>query len=147
MAVNVRVALRDTGSLSENLDLVRSIYAAWEQGDFSSLEWAAPDIEYVVVDFVEPMTRHGREATADAIRGILVEWEQPRIEADEVRALDDGRILVLNHLAARGKASGLDVGRMRRNGAAILTLRDGKVARYLSYFDRANALSDLGLEE
>ena len=57
------------------------------------------------------------------------------------------RILVLNHLAARAKASGIDVSRMHRNGAAILSLRDGLVMRYLSYFDRANALADLGLAE
>jgi hypothetical protein len=105
------------------------------------------DIEYVVVDFVEPMSRLGRAATAEAIGRILGEWEEPRIEADEVRPLDDGRVLVFNHLAARGKTSGIDVGDMRHNGAAILSFRDGTVACYLSYFDRDRALADLGLEE
>jgi ketosteroid isomerase-like protein len=133
--------------MSENLDLVRSIYADWERGDFSSMDWAHPEIEYVVVDFIEPARRVGREATAAAILAIYGDWEEPRIEADEIRLLADGRILVLNHLAARGKASGIDVSSMQRNGAAILSLRDGMVMRYLSYFDRAKAFADLGLAE
>ena len=106
--------------MSENLDLVRSIYSNWERGDLRSMEWAHPDIEYVVVDFVEPITRRGREATADAIESIYGEWDRPRIEIDEIRPLADRRVLVFNHLVARGKTSGIDVGDMHHNGAAIL---------------------------
>ena len=84
---------------------------------------------------------------AATMRSILNTWENARIEAEEYTELEDERVLVLNHLSGRGKTSGLDVGQMKRNGAAILHLRDGRVTRYVSYNDRDRALADLGQQE
>jgi hypothetical protein len=35
--------------MPESLNLVRSIYEAWEQGDFGPVAWADPDIEFACV--------------------------------------------------------------------------------------------------
>jgi ketosteroid isomerase-like protein len=49
------------------------------------------------------------------------------------------------HYSGRGKASGLDVGELRTQGASVFYLRDGKVTKIVRYFDRERALADLGL--
>ncbi|HVS29574.1 MAG TPA: nuclear transport factor 2 family protein [Solirubrobacteraceae bacterium] len=131
---------------SANLELVRSIYAAWERGDFSSSEWAHPEIEYVIPDGPELATWTGPDAMAESLRDFLSAWDDFRVHADEYRELDDERVLVLVRRTGRGKASGVELGQMPSNGASLFHVRDGKVTRLVFYRDRERALADLGLD-
>ena len=96
---------------SANLDLVRSIYSARERGDYSSVEWAHPDIEFVIPDGPEPVSLKGVSATMGWARDFLSAWEGLRLKVDEYRELDDERVLVLTRAGGgRGRTSGLELG-------------------------------------
>src|SRR5437870_4052144 len=121
--------------MSENLDLVRSIHAAWERGDFSSAEWAHPEIEFVIADGPSPGSWTGVSGMAEGYFDFLSAWEEVRIEADEFRELDDERVLVLAHYSGRGKTSGLELGQMETKSAGLFHLRGGKVTRAVAWRD------------
>ena len=131
--------------MSENLDLVRSIYAAWERGDFRSTEWADAEIECVIVDGPEPGSWTGLAGMRKGFRDYLSAWEGYRSEPNEYRELDDEQVLVLDHRSGRGKTSGLELSQIRTQGAHLFHIRDGKVTRLVRYMDPDRALADLGL--
>src|SRR5690242_14469165 len=88
---------------SENLDLVRSIYAALDRGDYSSADWADPDIEFVIIDGPAPGSWSGVAQMAQAWRDILSAWDGYRSETEEYRDLGGGHVLVLvRAVAGRG---------------------------------------------
>jgi ketosteroid isomerase-like protein len=132
---------------SANLDLVRSIYAPWERGDFSAVDWAHPEIEYVIVGGPTPGSWNGHAGMAEPNRDFLSAWEDVRVEIDECRELDAGRVLVLHRRSGRGKMSGVELEQIGEKGAWLFHLRDGKVTRLVGYHDADHALTDLGLEE
>jgi ketosteroid isomerase-like protein len=133
--------------MSANLDLVRSIFSAWEQGDFSSVEWAHPEIEHVIADGPTPISRTGLAAVTEGMRDFLTTWEDFRIGVDKYRELDDERVLVLVHFSGRGKKGGVEIGQMRSEAANLFHIHGGKVTRVVLYWDRERALADLGLKE
>jgi ketosteroid isomerase-like protein len=133
--------------VSENLDLVRSIYAAWERGDYGAIEWADKGIEFAWADGPEPGGRTGLPEMAEGWNRWLAAWDDFRSEAEEYREIDGERVLVLGRNTGRGKTSGLDLRQRPTKQASLFHVRNGKVTRLVLYWDRDRALADLGLEE
>jgi ketosteroid isomerase-like protein len=128
----------------ENVDLVRSIFAAWRRGDFSSADWADPEIEFSIADGPAPGGWTGLAEMAKGWREFLNAWEDFHAEeVDEYRELNGERVLALQRFSVRGKTSGLDLRQIR--GANLFHVRGGRVTRLVLYWDRERALADLGL--
>jgi ketosteroid isomerase-like protein len=130
----------------ETMELVRSIFAGWERGNFAETHWADPGIDCRFIgDTPSAGSAKGLDGMAAAWRDWLSAWRGFCVEADEYRQLDDGRVLVLLHFAGRGKTSGIDIGQVWTRGASVFQIRDGKVTKLLLYTDSERALEDLGL--
>jgi ketosteroid isomerase-like protein len=130
--------------MSENLDLVRSIYADWERGDFSSAAWADPEIEFTVADGPQPSSSVGWAGMAESFRTFLGAWSDFAITVDGYRELDGERVLVLITVRGHGRRSGAEVEESRAN---LLHVANGRVTRLVSYWSRDVALAEAGLPE
>jgi ketosteroid isomerase-like protein len=142
-----RLAEQREEAMSENLDLVCSIFADWERGDFRWADWADPDIEFTIADGPDPGLSRGLAGMAQALRARLSAFSDFRVEAEEYRAIDDKRVLVLNRaVGGRGKTSGHQLISIAVPGADLFYVEGGKVTCLTVYFDREHVFADLGLE-
>jgi ketosteroid isomerase-like protein len=133
--------------VSSNVDLVRSIYAHWERGDFGVTSWAHPGLEFVIVGGLggahEP--RRGLKETAQLWREFLEDWHDFAAVPESYRELDRERVIVFHHFGGRGKRSGVEVGPTESRGACLFHVAGGKVSKLVLYPVRDRALADLGL--
>src|SRR5262245_25477150 len=118
----------------ENVEIVRRIFGAWERGDFSSAEWADPEIVFHLRAGPDEAVHHGVDAMGQAWGEWLTAWDEFETEAREYIDLGD-EVLVLSEFRGRGKTSGTPIEAM--SGAALVSLRNGKVVRLGTYTERA----------
>lgn len=130
--------------MTEAEAVVGSIYEEWERGDFSSRDWATDDFELVLADGPQPGTFRGADV-GRAWGEMIRMWEDFRAIPEEIRDLGDGRVLVFTNNTGRSKGSGLELGDMTTRGANVITVRGDKIAKLVAYFDRDQAVADLGI--
>ena len=125
----------------ENVEIVRSILARWERGDYSSVDWADPEIEYVAPD--HPDVARGLGALGRRWREFLLAWDHLATVPERFVDARDDRVLVLVRFEGRGRVSGVPAADFF--GAQLFTMRDAKVVRLAVYLDRKEALEAAGL--
>ncbi len=129
-----------------NLELVRSIFDAWERGDFSGIDWARPEIEFGFGDGPDLQQWSGIAGMSEGWFAFLRSWESLRFEGVDFRELDSTHVLATTRFVGRTRGSELDLGQVQTRQTALFQIRDGMVARLILYWHAEQALADLGLE-
>ena len=131
----------------ENVEILRRVFQRWASGSLSNTDMFDPDVEYSRIGAETPALE-GRWLGLDEMRSAMREYLRAmsnlRIEAERIIDLGGERVLVLSRHTARGKQSGVPI---EHELGDVFTLRDGKIVRFDSYWDRADALAAVGLAE
>ena len=124
-------------------DLVRTAFEHWNRSDFeAALEYVDPDVEWrtatPLLDLPQVSRRH------DGVRAFweawTSSWNNIRIEPEEFIDAGD-ELLVLVRWRATSQA-GIEVD---QPVAFRFLIRDQRVTRFISYWERAEAFEALGL--
>ena len=130
----------------ENVEVIHALYEHWARGDFPA-SFMDPDVVHSRIGAQTPDMEgewRGLDAFSHAFAEYLHPFSNLRIEAEEIIDLDDDRVLVLSRHTAEGKLSGAPI---EHEMGDLFTLRAGKVVRYDSYWERAEAMKVTELAE
>lgn len=121
-------------------DIVRSVYARWNADD-QALDLFHPDVEWLMP--YPDSQGVGRDQMAAAIREYNRAWAALTLTIEEIRELDENRVVVFFTETARGRHSGLE---RANESTALLTFREGLIVRFEGWLHRQDAYEVLGLE-
>jgi ketosteroid isomerase-like protein len=134
--------------MAGNLELYREGIDAWNRRDLVTvLEQAAPDFEFHTAGLfpgLEPVYR-GREGLVDFWNAFIEEpWALLHVEIDDIRELDDERVLALLTFTGKGKGSDVEV---TIQYGHLCTFRDGQVVRIDGFADWDEAREAAGISD
>jgi ketosteroid isomerase-like protein len=123
-----------------NVDVIRSIYAAWTEGS-SARGFLHPEIEYVnPPDAVETGTLYGPEAF-----GLIGDaYDDVRVRPDRFVEVGDDVVLVVATLTGVSRGARIPV---ERQQGYVWTVKDGKAIKFSWFNDPRQAFAAAGLEE
>jgi ketosteroid isomerase-like protein len=127
----------------EHLDAVRSVYDAWERGDFQGAPNIYDPLALLVQGegFPDKGPHLGIDGIRKYMRGFLEAWEHITIEAEELIDAGDSVVAAIFQ-RGKGKGSGVEA---EFRYFHVWTFRGDKVIRLETMRERAEALAATGL--
>ena len=130
-----------------HVEILRRVFIAFNEGGFASEEALSFFAEAVVFEEPPeqpaPRVAHGREEAARMFGQFDALWDTHVSEPQEFLVVDDERVLVLSREHFRGR-DGIEVTQPCGN---LFTMRDEKIVRMQSFWERGTALRAAGLED
>jgi ketosteroid isomerase-like protein len=128
---------------ADNESIVRSVYERWSEGDFNTNDVYDESVVLVMrPEFPDAGVYVGIEGVARYTRGFLEPWRRITIEADEITVAGDSVVVAVSQRGT-GSASGAAT---EISYFHVWSFRGGKVIRFESVRERAEALAAVGLE-
>jgi len=132
----------------ENVEIVCELYEAFNRGELDAYLWMLdPDFVWQGPQEIPDLagTYRGAEGVRRYLSELMEVFNDYRMVPEEFIDAGGEQVLVLAREGGRGKGSGIAV--QTNPTGHLWTIRDGRPARLESYWERANALRAVGLEE
>jgi ketosteroid isomerase-like protein len=122
---------------SAEVELVRSIYRSDDPNRFFDLLDEEVEFDFSAYPVPGSAILRGKEAAIDWSRGYWGTWHDYVLEPTEIIDAGQGRVVVVQHERARGKASGVE---LERRWAVVFTVQMGKIVRFEAFKTRGEAV-------
>jgi ketosteroid isomerase-like protein len=129
----------------ENVEIVRTAMEAFNRRDGAALNALLhKDAEIVPVRAaVEGTVFRGADAGEQYCRAVEASWEDLRWDIEDIRQEADS-VLPVGRIRGVGRGSGAAID---ARAGWVAELRDGRITRFQTYADRADALEAVGRSE
>jgi ketosteroid isomerase-like protein len=101
-----------------------------------------PEIEFFLVLGISGRAYLGHDGVLQYLDDVESAWEDWTVEVERIVEAQDGRVVIVMTMHARGRGSGVT---LAARTAHIWTLRDGRLFRNQPYREPKQALQDVGL--
>jgi ketosteroid isomerase-like protein len=118
----------------DNVRLAKALFERWNSGE-RGVDPALVDRD---VELQSPISSpraapyHGYSGIRERVAEVEGQFEMWRLEVDDVRELDDGRVLMTGVIHTRGRGSDIEV---QQPLEWLLTFRSGRLLRYEAFAD------------